>query len=338
MKNCIRNEKLREFTKQKYNINISEIKRLEGGFRNICYKVRSGRKKYTLIIYKKEKGIKKLIENAHFVAEHLNEKGFPVRIPKKSESGSTIIRVRLPDGYHYCVLYNYLPGTTIPWEAYTRRHIKSIGKTLSDIHYALRGVKNSQLPYWTDLCREEIGQMQKYFLRVEPWIERKLSVKLNWGSIEEIFKMIEQRLATSSIRENVLHYDFVRGNILFSDKLDKELDICPITGVLDFEKVCLGHELVDVARTLAFLIIDCKYKKEAVVRKRFLESGYNKRGRNSLHLIAAEENFFEYLLAFFWLRDFWKFLLHNPYEDLYLNEHYKRTRNKLLGVDLLCSI
>lgn len=120
--------------------------------------------------------------------------------------------------------------------------------------------------------------------------------------------------------------DFVRGNILFEDT--------DISGILDFEKTASGHTIVDIARTLAFLLVDCKYKPYDKVDKYFLYSGYQKRGRSKDIGNDDDRNQFVEMFLFY---DLYKFLLHNPYESLRLNEHHVRTKDILVryGVVLL---
>jgi aminoglycoside phosphotransferase (APT) family kinase protein len=113
--------------------------------------------------------------------------------------------------------------------------------------------------------------------------------------------------------------DFVRGNILFSG--------FEITGILDFEKTALGHPIMDMARTLAFLLVDCKYKTEEKVNKYFVQSGYTKRGANKETINDDDRGL---LVEMFLLYDLYKFLRHNPYESLYENEHYIRTKDILV--------
>lgn len=333
---------LKRIIRKNYGLEVREVKKLEGGFRNQCFRLISDKGKFVLIIYKNDKGIKTIIQNAHLVAKFLSEKNLPTRIPIVTEGGQEYFRYKFKDGYHYVALYNFLEGETIPWEGYTRRHLKSIGKTLSDIHYTFIKCQNSELqlikkhlPNWINITRNEISAMRNYLKRVEPWIWKKLKVSLNWKGIKKTFEFIEQQVGRNDERANVLHYDFVRGNILFSKELNKKLDIYPIIGILDFEKVCLGPEVADIARTLAFLIIDCKFKDVGTIRKRFLISGYDKRGKNKLPFSEMDSSYLESLLKFFWLRDFWKFLVHNPYEYLYMNKHYVRTRDRLVKVNLL---
>jgi len=332
--------RIKEFVKKYYCLSVSRVRKLEGGFRNQCFKVDSDNKSYVLIIYKAEKGIRKLIDNAHSVASLLHSKGFPVRTNLKTKNEKDYIYKKILGIYHFIALYNFLEGVTIPWEAYTRRHLKSIGKTLSDLHYTFKQSEvvkikrlRIDLPEWDLITSKEISSMKKYFKKVEPWIIKKLKLKLNWLNIDKTFKNLIKD--TNTYPRNIMHYDFVRGNILFSNKLNKNLDIYPITGILDFEKVCIGPEIADIARTLAFLLVDCKFKDVITVRKRFLISGYIKRGKNKLNHYIFKTKEFNNLLIFFWLRDFWKFLVYNPYEYLYMNEHYKRTRQVLLDSKIL---
>ncbi len=121
--------------------------------------------------------------------------------------------------------------------------------------------------------------------------------------------------------------DFVRGNILF-----KGSKIC---GILDFEKAGYGIKLLDIARTLAFLLVDCKYKNEVKIRKYFLQSGYIKRGgadfnRRIINTADKKLDLLEELVNTFLIYDFYKFLRHNPYEFLHQNEHFIRTKKYLL--------
>ncbi len=116
-----------------------------------------------------------------------------------------------------------------------------------------------------------------------------------------------------------------------------------VTGILDFEKTAYGHPLFDIARSLAFLLIDCKYKDAAKIRKYFLQSGYAKRGQTTLPLINLHTrdtsvSLLEQLIDLFLLHDFYKFLLHNPYESLARNEHYQRTEQLLLERGLIRSV
>ena len=150
--------------------------------------------------------------------------------------------------------------------------------------------------------------------------------KLRLAVAPDQFIMLQTLLASCRTLPGgqALHMDFVRGNILF-DQTPR------ITGVLDFEKTALGHPAFDIARTLAFLFVDCKYKDPEKVRKYFLYSGYNKRGDAPL----PQEKLIDALVPLFLLYDFYKFLRHNPYESLAQNEHFVRTKNILLEQSLL---
>ena len=313
-----------------FDIEVRSIQKLEGGYRNQCFKVVASDKAYNLIIYKREEGIEEKIRNANFVSSFLNDRGFPTRVPIMSKRKTDILETLFQGEKRFVCLYTFLEGETIPWEAYTKRHLKSMGRTLSDMHFALKGLsdKDEASVYlnWKEDVVKEIKEMKKYLKEVEPWIKKKLRLELFWEEIESNFSFTQKIEG----KNNILHYDFVRGNILFSDVVDKKLDIYPITGILDFEKVCVGPEVVDIARSLAFLLVDCKYKDEKTIRKRFLVSGYDKRGKNPIPIKDFFDERLEILVLYFLLRDFWKFLENNPYEFLHMNEHYKRTVNQLV--------
>jgi len=89
----------------------------------------------------------------------------------------------------------------------------------------------------------------------------------------------------------------------------------------------------DISRTLAFLLVDCKYKLSAEVRKYFLRSGYEKRGQGEL----PDSRLVQALTGLFLLYDLYKFLRHNPYESLHQNQHYIRTVDELTGRRLVAS-
>ncbi|HEX9153621.1 MAG TPA: hypothetical protein VF809_02260, partial [Candidatus Saccharimonadales bacterium] len=112
-------------------------------------------------------------------------------------------------------------------------------------------------------------------------------------------------------------------NILFSDEPYDDALKVSISGVIDFEKTAYGHPLFDIARTLAFLMIDCKHKPADKVRKYFLGSGYIK--RSSADLSSSYMSMLNPFIELFLFYDFYKFLRHNPYESLPDNEHFVRT-------------
>jgi Ser/Thr protein kinase RdoA (MazF antagonist) len=303
-----------------YGLNQAKLLDTETGYRNRVYSLTNAGDRLALIVYKSEPDILQKINNAHYTARHLDDRGLPVRAQADP-------RIALLKGKKltYAALYEYLPGTTIPWEAYTMAHIKQLGAAMSDMHAALKELDRGGLSSVTDEYKAICEHMRKYFQQdgVKTALERKLhlSAPLNFQKYDKLLD------ALAKVKDQqALHMDFVRSNILFSE--DKE---ATITGILDFEKTAWGHPVFDIARTLAFLIVDCKYKDEAKVRKYFLHSGYNKRGQanfNSWKLL-------EPLVDLFLLYDFYKFLRHNPYEYLEQNEHFVRTSNFLLNRNVL---
>lgn len=267
------------------------------------------------------------IMRANDVSDYVYAHGFPAR----HTLDIRIIRLASPRGEAYAALYDFLPGGTIPWEAYTQKHIKQLGKTLSDLHAVLRNYPVNNLPSVAVEYRQVVERMSRYFTGagVKDAMRQKLGLMI---AIDQ-FAAFDRLLAACERlpRQQALHMDFVRSNILFTETENGP----SITGILDFEKTALGSPLFDIARTLAFLLVDCKYKSNDKVRKYFLYSGYQKRGDAALANVAVKvhgtsHNVFEELVVLFLIHDFYKFLKHNPYEYLCQNEHFVRTRDILL--------
>jgi hypothetical protein len=285
-----------------------------------------------LILYKREPGMLARIKRANTVGNYAHQSGLPARRTLSSK----VAYLSSSRGTVYAALYEYLPGHTIPWEAYTMKHIKLLGKTMSDLHAALRSFDAAGLPDVADEYFEIAKRMRRYF--DQPGVQSALEAKLQLTVPTNTFDRIDATLRVCKYLPGAqaLHMDFVRSNILFDDA-DGELSI---SGILDFEKTACGNPLFDIARTLAFLLVDCRYKQPDKVRKYFLQSGYQKRGGSDFQNViiktkSGDIDALESLLDTFLVHDFYKFLRHNPYESLPQNEHFVRTRDILLERDLL---
>lgn len=303
---------------QQYGVAATTVFPAQRGYRNESHAVmlKDGLAA-NVIIYKREQGILRRIKNANYVADFLAQNGVPAR----QTLSSRIVKLQSAEHATYAALYNYLPGQTIPWEAYTMKHLKLLGTTMSNMHASLKDLAQGDLrPVEEDylvICE----RIEEYF--ADKGVRRAIKVKLGLASPDSIKRFITLLENTHALSDQqALHMDFVRGNILF----DGEGEALRISGILDFEKAAWGHPILDIARTLAFLIVDCKYKEEARIRKYFLYSGYSKRGHSKL----ARVDLLDDLVSLFLLYDFYKFLRHNPYESLAHNEHFIRTRDALL--------
>jgi len=308
----------------KYNLKLEKIFPIQKGYRNIIVPVQlKDKRKIAIVVYKNEDQILNRIRNIHSITDYLRLKRFPVRSVIQDKKRK-ILTLKYPDRKtRYICLYYYLPGKTICWEAYTMKHIKLLGKTMSDMHAALADFSSdaSKFEKSTDILNRLHQDVVRYFSKksVKKAMKKKLGITIN---IEKIKRFDDLFFKLSSLpNQQPLHLDFVRSNILFDKNKSGNLNI---SGVLDFEKAAIGPTIIDVARTLAFLIVDCKYKPEIKVRKYFLHSGYKKHGKLELKNL----DLLNPLMEFFWLYDFYKFLLHNPYEDLPNNEHFVRTINR----------
>lgn len=315
-----------------YGLSYRRILEPQKGYRNHTFPVELDTGEFVnFILYKEEPEILQVIRSAHRVSDYAAERGFACR-----QTRGRVMRLSTRGGRtRYGALYNYLPGHPIPWEAYTKDHIKLLGKTMGDLHAALRPLERGDLPDVRDVYAGIIERMERYFQDsgVQLAMRRKLHLSLPHSQFERHRRTLGVCAALSGCQ--ALHMDFVRGNILFQETRgggpETEFRVA-VSGMLDFEKTAFGHPLFDIARTLAFLLVDCKYKPADKIRKYFLYSGYAKRGQAAL---PQHPKLLEALVGLFLLYDFYKFLRHNPYEALPNNEHFVRTKQLLAQRRLL---
>jgi hypothetical protein len=317
-----------------YGINFRQQLPVTKGYRNESNPlVTVGGQIVNIIIYKFEPAIVQTIRNANRTGDFLAQRGYPAR----RTLDPRIIKLQSGAWHKYAALYNYLPGQTIAWEAYTMQHIKLLGGMLGNMHLDLRNLPIDNYPEVADQYIKHLKIMRSYISDkgVSLALKRKLGLRFNKKDLDQAVRLLKacRRLKN----QQVLHLDFVRSNILFSTSSPNDsADDLIISGLLDFEKTAYGHSLFDIARSLAFLLVDCKYKTEPQVRKYFLYSGYQKRGNNQLPKVRIKDtnqslDLLERLIDIFLLYDLYKFLRHNPYQSLLENEHFLRTRDLMLS-------
>ena len=302
-----------------YGIRPAVVQSRQMGYRNRSFPIRRvNGQMLNLIIYKSDSDILNRIQNANRISNCLAGHGFPTRHTQDTR----IITIHSQGKTRYGSLYNYLPGTTIPWEAYTQKHLKLLGATLGLMHTSMRVLEKAKLPLVTDEYQAILKRVHTYFAakNVTRAAELKLEIELPTTRIARYTRLLDTLI--HSKQSQPLHMDFVRSNILFRNASDKP----QISGILDFEKTAWGHPVFDVARTLAFLLVDSRYKSVRQVRKYFLYSGYHKRGDQPV----PNHRMLEELIDMFLIHDLYKFMRHNPYESLVSNEHYIRTRDLLM--------
>jgi Ser/Thr protein kinase RdoA (MazF antagonist) len=315
-----------------FGVKTVNIATPERGYRNHNFKLDLGNNHYlNLIQYKRDADILERIRRANVAGEHLALLGLPARAP----ADQRILRAT-GQTTTYFSLYNYLPGTTIPWEGYTKRHLKLLGFGLGKLHTALATMPNAnpiRHHLATDELHSQIKRMVTYFLdpAAQSAVIHKLHLQIDTDWLTKQSSLVE--FAANLPHQQPLHLDFVRSNLVFapaqaSDRL--QFDGLALTGIIDFEKAAWGSPQLDVARTLAFLLVDCRYKTPRQVRQHFLHSGYHKRGGGVVitHLL-------EPLVDFYLFYDLYKFLRHNPYEALRHNQHFRRTVRALLARQII---
>jgi len=316
-----------------YGVTVRRFLPPQKGYRNTSYPaLLADNRQVNFILYKNEPGMPQRIKRIHAVSLFLAAHYFPVRHPLTGQ----ILQLQTAKTTRFGALYGYLPGATIPWEGYTKNHIKLVGMAMGKMHARLREFE----PPGNSAAREYmqlVDRMRTYFEdeNVARALEEKTKVAISPG---KVFPRLQKLLAYCDTLpdQQALHLDFVRGNLLFRPAQKNDLfavgDIA-LSGILDFEKTAFGPPIVDVARTLAFLLVDCKFKTPEKVRKYFLHSGYNKRGGGAA--IPLDSPLLEELVMLFLIHDFYKFLRHNPYEFLQANEHFTRTRDMLLFLGVI---
>lgn len=308
-------------------VEISGLDFLAKGYRNSCYLVRlasgqelKGEQQLVLIVYKKESTILQKIKRAGKLGKALRIGGLPARTPV-----SDIIK--LDHTPTYACLYNFLPGQTLPWEAFSKNHIKAIGQTMAKLHLAGRDVKLDHSAV-TDF-EQSIETSLRYLDRVEvkSALQQKLGLTMHTTALKTALPKLISIL--TSLPQINLHMDLVRSNLLFSP--DKQ-----ISGILDFEKCGQGPAVLDITRSLSFLLVDVEAKTPEKIVKYFIRSGYLKAAPTGSNMINLK--LVNLLVNCFLVYDFYKFLKHNPYESLHDNRHFLRTRSYLISSKLCANI
>ena len=311
-----------------YGLDVARVLPVQSGYRNKNYPlVLASGGTVNLIFYKREPGILSSIKSANSIGNYLHSNSFPAR---HTYDRRIISLLALPNE-QFAAVYAYLPGETIPWEAYTMNRLKALGRTMSNMHAILQSYKhNADLPTIHSVCAPITQRIQAYFTdaNVSGALRAKLSLLVNDGWQNNAKNLL--KISTQLPGQQALHMDFVRSNVLFAD------GGADISGVIDFEKAAYGAPVFDIARTLAFLLVDCKYKTEPKIRKYFLSSGYAKYGeakytQHKVKINGQVIDVLEYALDMFLMYDFYKFLRHNPYEALCQNQHFVRTTNILVN-------
>lgn len=312
---------------EKYGITYITIGEAQKGYRNESYPIYlAGGGVINLIFFKREPRIKERIARADTTADCAAKNGLPVRIRYDT-------RIMQVAANTYAGLYLYMPGKTISWEGYEMKHIKLLGQAMGDLHAALRDMPKPVGPTVNDELVELYERMERYFddKDVKRAMLQKLGVTIDPRRIHFLRQFVESNKHLPA--QQMLHMDMVRGNVLFENAKPSDrwqIKDVALTGIIDFEKAAYGHPICDVARTLAFLYVDCPKSTDKIF-KYFFQSGYVKRGVNTL----TNGNLLGDFILLFLMHDFYKFLRHTPYESLADNYHYIRTRDLLKSYGMI---
>lgn len=295
------------------------------GYRTTLYPATTqAGQRLNLLVHKREAGIVERIKRTQRIESALQDAGLPVR----QHPDSRILRLNFGEQARYVTICSYLTGETIPWEAYTKKHIKLLGWALAAQHQAMKELDTAAFPSVYDEYRRHISDIERYV--ASPAVARALRDKLGLSIDSSVFEQMRQYIDLQSSKpgQQLLHMDFVRGNVLFATGGASGFTIgdVSLSGVIDFEKAAVGRVSFDMARTFAFLLADCSAKTEAQLRRYFIDSGYVKRGGGVMPAAIELEPAIDLHL----LHDLHAFLRHNPYESLHENYHFTRTRDILV--------
>lgn len=307
-----------------YGLSFARLDFVQSGYRNTSHIVETSTGLLcNLLVYKREEAIVERIQRINALSSHLHDSGLPVRYPLDDR----ILRLKGVSRERYASLYSFEHGATIAWEMYSMKHIKLLGMAMGQLHDSARDYKGN-LPRVSDEYSLIFDRIARYFENpnISQAMRSKLSISLSVSSHEFARLLYETDLLAG---QQPLHLDFVRGNVLFrqAESIDTVVvDGLALSGILDLEKAATGHPIYDLARTYAFLLVDCN-KPAKKIYKYFLSSGYVKRGGGKAQLFASGpvSTLFEQLITLFLYYDFYKFLYQNPYESLTENHHYMRT-------------
>ncbi len=322
----LREDDLRK-TIEAYGLDYASTFLVQSGYRNTSHIVQlADGRQVNLIVYKSEEAIVERIKRLNHLSKHLSDCRLPVRVPIDNR----IIKMSGSGLNHYSCLYNFLPGTTVQWEAYSMKHIKLLGWALADFH-SLASDFDGELPSVASDFQKILNTVEQYLS--DKHVTSAMSAKLGIYtsiSFSEIYRLVKE--VDSLNDKQALHLDFVRGNVLFDiarpdDKF--QIGSISLSGIIDLEKASYGHPVWDISRSLAFLLVDCPKPKEKIY-KYFIDSGYIKRGNRAIDVSYLNE-----LVKLYLIYDFYKFLRDNPYDSLVLNHHFLRTRDILIEQNVL---
>jgi len=325
-----------------YGVSVDTSLPPQKGYRNVSYAFehRHHSTWYNFIVYKSEPAMYERIQRTNMLGEALQA----AEVPARCVADDRIMLLWNGNVGAYGSLYYYLRGETIAWEAYTMKHIKLLGWVLADVHAAFRTVDKTGFPTVVDEYNAILKRMASYFTRptIQHASHMKLNLRLDTSTLDYLQGFLQACRTLPD--QQILHMDMVRGNVLFEPAHKSSryaIQTVACSGVLDFEKAAVGHVLFDLARSLAFLLVDCSRKSERQIRSYFLHSGYAKRGGAKIKATSVTSqngtnyDVLEAATNLFLMYDFYKFLRDNPYESLAQNYHFVRTRNILLAKNLL---
>ncbi|XP_041368754.1 hydroxylysine kinase-like isoform X2 [Gigantopelta aegis] len=239
----------------------------------------------------------RLIDAQHAFMEHLKKNGISVQEPIKNLQGNHFSIEKIPvngkgDCYsHWVEIRTYLPGTIIANVPYTPKLLTNAGAFMARMRLATESFEHPfYRGYYNLWSLSYVPKIRDYLFCVDSSENKEL--------IENVLDAYDSEVVPqySSLPKGCIHGDTNEQNILVQ-KSDKENpssegDDHFVSGILDYTDVHESYLVVDLALTIAYLMMDADDSLRLDVGSHVI-SGY----KNHVSLSRAETDVLPIMVA-----------------------------------------
>jgi ethanolamine-phosphate phospho-lyase len=235
---------MKEFLKEKYNLQVVEITTLEG-YDSENYYVKTADKKYVLKIYKDEVHLKELLSAENRLLQLLskdNPNSYPV--PMRDLEGNYLSETSTG----FARLLSYVEGEFLAEVEHTPQLFESFGKFLAEMDLKILNFRDVAIDAKKTKWDSQFYHLSKKYL---PFIENKSDRK-----IVEYFFLQNREIINPEIenlRKSVIHGDANDWNVLVKNG--------EISGIIDLGDMCFSPLINELAIALPY----CMFGKEDVI-------------------------------------------------------------------------
>lgn len=264
------NRKLQNYIVQSYLQieTITSTKKVNEGYLSHNHILETNQGKYFLKQYReeyKEDGVKDI----HKVVRLLFNKGIAAVKPIKNKNGDT----HFIFNSHIYTLFPFLSALTVDRNNITKKSIKSLAKTLAEIHLQ----SSNGLPLKISSRQGTIDR--NIFLGAYPEIVKAIESKNKKDDFDELAlkvlklkksivdKSTKRTESSVAVNDHLLHGDYHEKNVFFDENGEVQY-------IFDWEKTKLGNRLHEVVRSMDFVCLDGNYEGENIKRARLYIQTY----------------------------------------------------------------